>query len=555
MKILNKKISFSIWFQFLFVLTLLVYTAGIFVTLMEPDAAVYADIPMEMVQNNNFFEIQLKGKDWLDKPHFQFWMTAISYKIFGINNVGFKFPAILFSIIAILYIYLFGKRFYSAKHGYISALVLMTSEHFIISNNDVRAEPYLAAMTIFSMYYFAIYLKNKNVRNLILGSLGLAVLLMTKGLFTILPVASALGLSLLYDKKWKEIFHWQWIAVIGVTLIFTAPTLISYYLQFDMHPEKEIFGETGISGIRFFLWDSQWGRFTNTGPIKGEGDLFFYFHTMLWAFAPWALLAYSGIYLRIKELLSRKNKTENFTIFGFLFTFLVFSISSFQLPHYLNQLFPFLSIISAWAILVMARKYRFLKIQYILMLLTMTSFAIPAILLHFFAFDDPLKTDVVIIIVFGLIAVLLLLFKEKVLIKKILIAPAIIILMINYYLMRQFYPSLLPYQSETEVAFFIKKQQLNVEDLVTFEKRQWSTDFYLKKVIPDIAEQDLSRINLTGRLVFTTPEGLKILERYGYSIEPIKSFKDFHVTTLNREFINRNTRKEVLGETHLVYLQ
>ena len=121
--------------------------------------------------------------------------------------------------------------------------------------------------------------------------------------------------------------------------------------------------------------------------------------------------------------------------------------------------------------------------------------------------------------------------------------------------MRQFYPSLLPYQSESEVAFFIRKQLLPVEDLVTFEKMQWSTDFYLQKVIPDISEQDLPGKNLTGRLVFTTPEGLEILEKYGYSIEPVKSFKDFHVTTLNLDFINKNKRKAVLKETHLVYLQ
>jgi len=253
MRIKNYSITFSNWFHVLFILTLLVYGAGIFVTLMEPDAVVYADIPMEMVQNNNFFEIHLKGKDWLDKPHFQFWITAISYKIFGINNFGFKFPAILFSMIAIFYVYLFGKRFYSTKIAYIAALVLMTAEHYIISNNDVRAEPYLAAMTIFSMYYFAVYMDKKRLINLILGSVGLACLLMTKGLFTILPVVSAIGLSLLYEKRWKEIIHGQWLAVIGITLIFTAPTLVSYYYQFDLHPEKEIFGQTGVSGIRFFL--------------------------------------------------------------------------------------------------------------------------------------------------------------------------------------------------------------------------------------------------------------------------------------------------------------
>jgi hypothetical protein len=151
--------------------------------------------------------------------------------------------------------------------------------------------------------------------------------------------------------------------------------------------------------------------------------------------------------------------------------------------------------------------------------------------------------------------VILIIFKEKVLIKKILIAPALIMLGINYYLVRQFYPALLPYQSESELAFYVKAQKLPIEDLVTFKKEQWSTDFYLENIIPEIHEEELSRFNLTGYFVFTTSEGMKIIEKYGYSIEPVKSFKDFPITTLNPDFINKNTREETLNETYLVYIQ
>jgi len=231
------------YWYLIFMFALLVYAMGIPVTLMEPDAASYADVAMEMMKRSDFFGLYLRGSDWLDKPHFQFWITAISYKIFGINNFNYKFPAILFSLMAIVYTFLYGKRFYSLKHGVVGAVILMTAEHFILSNNDVRAEPYLEGLTIFSLYYFVWYLKEKKWWKLVLGSLGLAMLLMTKGIFTILPVASGLGLSLLVEKKWKEILHIQWIWAVLITVIFLLPTLIAYYLQFDLHPEKEIFGQ------------------------------------------------------------------------------------------------------------------------------------------------------------------------------------------------------------------------------------------------------------------------------------------------------------------------
>ncbi len=153
----QQKSTFRHFWYLIFFISLLVYAVGIPVTIMEPDAAVYADVAMEMVKRNNFLETYLRGTDWLDKPHFQFWITAISYKIFGINNFRYKFSATLFSQFGIYYTFLFGKRFYSVKHGAISAIILMTAEHFIISNNDARAEPYLTGLTIFSLYFLAWY--------------------------------------------------------------------------------------------------------------------------------------------------------------------------------------------------------------------------------------------------------------------------------------------------------------------------------------------------------------------------------------------------------------
>lgn len=67
-----------------------------------------------------------------------------------------------------------------------------------------------------------------------------------------------------------------------ILLIFISPELICLYIQFDSHPEKIVFGNTHVSGIRFFFWDSQFGRFFNTGPIKGKGDPFFlYAHVIV----------------------------------------------------------------------------------------------------------------------------------------------------------------------------------------------------------------------------------------------------------------------------------
>ena len=67
--------SSNLW-NIVFALTLLVYAVGLFIPIMEPDAAVYAQVSMEMHDRGDYLSIYHKGVDWLDKPHFPFWMSA-----------------------------------------------------------------------------------------------------------------------------------------------------------------------------------------------------------------------------------------------------------------------------------------------------------------------------------------------------------------------------------------------------------------------------------------------------------------------------------------------
>jgi 4-amino-4-deoxy-L-arabinose transferase-like glycosyltransferase len=103
-----------------------------------------------------------------------------------------------------------------------------------------------------------------------------------------------------------------------------------------------------VSGIKFFFWDSQFGRFFNTGPIKGHGDPSFFVHTTLVGlFTLVAYAMFAAIWHFIKTGIKDVQKREWLCISGALLTFLLFSASKFQLPHYLNIVFPFFAIITA----------------------------------------------------------------------------------------------------------------------------------------------------------------------------------------------------------------
>ena len=301
-----------------------------------------------MAGSNNFLDLTFDGIDWLDKPHFPFWITTISFKIFGINTFAYKLPAILFTILALVYTYKLAKELYNKETALLAILILVTAEHIVISNNDVRAEPYLTGLIITSIYYYHRLIKKFRPGPLILASLFAALAVMTKGLFTLIPIMGAVGGELIIKRNRQVIFSWRWILSLGLIILFILPELFALHHQFDSQPEKLIFGRTGVSGIRFFLWDSQIGRFFNTGPITGRGDPFFFLHTLLWAFLPWSILMYYAIIKSIRNSILKMNWSKEFyTLSGSLLALLVFSFSGFQLPHYTNIIFPLLAILTA----------------------------------------------------------------------------------------------------------------------------------------------------------------------------------------------------------------
>src|SRR5579863_80295 len=335
------------WFVPLLIPAILVNAGGLLIPILEPDGSLYATIAKTIARTGDFVNLRVDGRDWLDKPHFPFWMAALSFRLLGMNAFAYKFPALLFWAAGAWYTWRLALSLYGKPVAQLATLIYVSAAHLVISNNDVRAEPYLTGLIIGAVYHF--FKTSRSVRpwlNLLAVSLLSAAALMTKGPFVLLTIGAGFILDWIIGKEWSQFRNIRWWIAIVLTALFTLPELYCLYVQFDRHPEKIVFGRTGVSGIRFFFWDSQFGRFFNTGPIKGSGDPLFYFHTVLWAFLPWSILLYAAVIQRCRSI--RRTVPGDWICAGaVLASFVLFSLSRFQLPHYLNILFPFFAILTA----------------------------------------------------------------------------------------------------------------------------------------------------------------------------------------------------------------
>ena len=67
-----------------------VYFIGFGIDIMDIDASQYAEMSREMSISNSYLQVFEIGKDYLDKPPFLFWITALFMKIFGANNFSYR---------------------------------------------------------------------------------------------------------------------------------------------------------------------------------------------------------------------------------------------------------------------------------------------------------------------------------------------------------------------------------------------------------------------------------------------------------------------------------
>jgi 4-amino-4-deoxy-L-arabinose transferase-like glycosyltransferase len=540
--------------QLLLCLCVLVNCSALFVTIIGPDGALYASIAKTMAQRNNYIDLFAEGRDWLDKPHFPFWITAISFELFGFTTWAYKLPAILFLFMGAYYTYALARDLYNKEVGYWSAIVLLTAEHIIISNNDVRAEPYLTGLIIASVYHFYKAHINKQYGHLVVGSLFAACAVMTKGMFALIPIGGAIAGELLMKRDWKGLFHLRWLLAIVFTWVFMTPELYCLYYQFDLHPEKVVFGRTGVSGIRFFFWDSQFGRFFNTGPIKGKGDPAFFLHTTLWAFLPWSLLLYAAVFKKIRAGIRNRTGQEWYTVAGALLCFVLFSASSFQLPHYINIIFPFFAMIVA--AFVWSLSARWVKTVAVVQVVIIVILIVLLAGIHYL-FQPGSTGWLVVLLVAG--GVLWFFFRRWAWEQRVrlLAGSALAVVIVNLYLNTAFYPALLKYQSGSEAAF-VANRQFPGMPVVQLRGAPYSyaLEFYLDQPLLTVDSMGvLATLQRRPLLVYAPVKLVSKKDSFemagpGFRA-PVAGFEHFHISRLTFKLLDHRTRE---GETERYYL-
>ncbi|RLD17902.1 MAG: glycosyltransferase family 39 protein [Bacteroidetes bacterium] len=533
------------WFWILFGMITVVHLLGMLcIDIMDVDAAQYASISREMLESGEFLQVQHRHADYLDKPPLLFWVTALSFKVFGISGFAFRLPSFLFLLLGIYATFRLGKMYYDRRTGQLAALVLYSSQAYFLFSHDVRTDTILANVLIFGLWQLAVFLRERTMLSVILAAVGIGLAMLEKGPIGLMVAIWALGSEIAYQRNWKAIFRWEWLIGLAVLGAVLAPMSYGLYRQF------------GWDGLEFYYWTQSFGRITGQNEWSDDSTIFYFVHTFLWAFLPWTFFAIYGVGKSLVELIKSKlsglQPREVFTLGGFVITFAAMSLSHYKLPHYIFVVFPFIAIIAArtiWEVIDSGKGQKvFLILQWVIF---STAWLLVAVLSAMAFSLQNWLVIIVAVLMFGASAYMLIIKRTG--INQLIYSALFTIIGLNFVLNTHFYPTLLAYQSGTVAGRYIVEKQLPTESIYFFAVTMNSLDFYSRSII-EIADEKFIA-DASGIWIFTNEPGKDKLAEIGINFVVDREFDHFDVTKLSLKFLNPARRSEVVAKDYLLRIE
>ena len=541
-----------------FAALLCVYVCNLGIDIMEIDAAQYASISREMQESGSYLEVYHRGKDYLDKPPFLFWSSALSFQLFGIHNWSYKLPALLVLLIGIYSTYRFSRLWYDEQRSRVAALVLASTQAYFLMTNDVRTDGLLTGWNMLAIWQLAAYLHSRHWRHLFVAAVSIALAMMSKGPLGLVLPGIALGGHLLLTRNYKAIFDYKWLLMLMMVALLLLPMCIGLYQQFDMHPEKEVYGLQGPSGLKFFFWTQSFGRITGENYWQNDSPVYYFLQTMLWDLQPWVLLFFPALiwvlWLLVKDGLRLKHLPEGFSVSGFVLMLVVLSASRYKLPHYVFPLFPFAAIIVAHFLYTLQEaKPALLQRVGNWFLAFQVSFILAAMAVATYLF--PLKEWWAWMLIIGM-GFLAYHFRKTLQGVEAIVFPVIFIAGITGMVMATaFYPALMAYQSTNTAGRWAQVHAPDADGFYFFSKGGHSLDFYAQRTVPQIFDHQLDTLQ-QETFIYTGVAGLAhFRSNYDGKFEVVWEAPDFTVSRLNFSFLLPNQRDQAVKAAYIMRWQ
>ncbi len=309
--------------------------------LQHPDEGRYAEIAREMVATGDWVTPRLDGLKYFEKPPLQYWLTAMSFVTFGVNEWAARLPPALGIALALLAIGYAGTRIASPAVGAYATLafggMLWPIGIAHIVTLDALLTAWLgAALAAFLIAQCGVENPNAERRWMLLAWAAIAGATLVKGPVAVVIPGGALALYSLLTRDFTVWRRLHLVAGLAVLLVLSAPWFIAVSLK---NPEF----------ARFFFIHEHLDRFL-TSEHRRTGALWYFVPLLLVGLIPWTGVFLSTAWRTWRDAPRASNgfSWPRFCLAWIVFVFCFFSVSGSKLPSYILPLFPAAALLIGW---------------------------------------------------------------------------------------------------------------------------------------------------------------------------------------------------------------
>ncbi len=273
------------------------------------------------------------GIEHYHKPPMTYWITAVSFKIFGVNPWSARFPLQLSLIIQAYFIYRIAKLLLNNEVSARYALLIYFSFLIVwISARNLTTDAYLNTFLILTSWAIFSYLFINKTKYIYLSGLFISLAFLTK-ITAVFVFLGSLIIYIIWEYRHRIRWSWHYPGVFVFTMALTLP-------WFTMLEAE------GKSVLQYMLYEQSIVRYSSDS-FNRNMPFYFYAGASIILCFPWLLLILSNILNLNKEMFRSK---WPFFIICFLLPVTFFSISKSKLLLYILPAFWSLSIIAGHVI-------------------------------------------------------------------------------------------------------------------------------------------------------------------------------------------------------------
>ncbi|MCK5685444.1 glycosyltransferase family 39 protein [bacterium] len=311
-------------FILLAVFLILSFTNAWKLPFVETSDARYADGAFEMIANNDYLIPTMYGKAHLDKPPLTYLLSALSMKLFGINELACRLPQTILNFLFLVISYIFYRKMFDSEIAFKVTLALNLTIPLFAANHVLTTDFGLFFCEITALYCFAMKYIGKKSSGIyeFLFWLMLSLSFFIKGPLGFIIVIPIAVIFVCIEKNWKRLFRLRYVFSFIASFIAGA----SWYLYL-VGTDSKLF--------KYFVYDQFLKRLGSKHIFHIE-PWYFFLMVFVAGSIPWGIL----IFFKNREGINNtQNTLKKFLILISVFPLLFFSIPSSKLPFYIALAF------------------------------------------------------------------------------------------------------------------------------------------------------------------------------------------------------------------------